>query len=116
MLYKVKRKEGAAGVIELKPLKVDDTTVTGIEVALPKTKLLIVATDVGYIMCGALDIALLNERLQEREIVAARAIGVRTLEDLLAAPLESVTHTAESFGILPGMTGREALRNMLAAN
>ena len=64
-------------------------------------------------MCGALDIALLNERLHDREIVAARAVGVRTIDDLLEAPLESVTHTAEKYGIRPGMTGRAALLQMI---
>ena len=56
-------------------------------------------------MCGALDVALLNERLSDRNIVAARATGVRTIEELLEAPLESVTYTAEDLGIVAGMTG-----------
>lgn len=100
----------------MKPVFVDeDTQVTGIEVKLPKTTLLVLSTDVGYIMCGALDIELLNERLSDRGIVAARAVGVRTLEDLLHAPLESVTHTAKRLGIFPGMTGREALRQMVSS-
>ncbi|MGO4273884.1 DUF1805 domain-containing protein, partial [Paenibacillus sp. TAF58] len=46
-------------------------------------------------------------------IVAARATGVRTIEELLEAPLESVTHTAEDLGIVAGMTGREAILKMM---
>lgn len=88
-------------------------TVLGVEAKLPKTTLLAIMTDKGYIMCGALDVALLNERLKEREIIAGRAVGVRTLEELMEAPLESVTFTAEKLGILPGMKGSEALRRML---
>lgn len=65
------------------------------------------------IMCGALDVALLNERLRDRNIVAARATGVRTIEELLEAPLESVTYTAEDLGIVAGMTGREAILRMM---
>jgi uncharacterized protein YunC (DUF1805 family) len=64
-------------------------------------------------MCGALDVALLNERLSDRNIVAARATGVRTIEELLEAPLESVTYTAEDLGIVAGMTGREAILKMM---
>lgn len=94
-------------------MKIDDDWVIGIEVALPNTNLLIFTTDLGYIMCGALDIDLLNERLRDREIVAARAVGVKTLDDLLEAPLESVTHTAAKHGIEPGMTGRAALQQMI---
>lgn len=89
------------------------TTVLGVEVKLPKTTLLSISTDRGYIMCGALDVALLNSKLKSREIIAGRAVGVRTLEELLDAPLESVTHTAESMGIVPGMRGHEALALML---
>ncbi|MDQ6418307.1 DUF1805 domain-containing protein [Paenibacillus sp. LHD-117] len=88
-------------------------TVLGVEVKLPKTTLLSISTDRGYIMCGALDVTLLNERLSDREIVAGRAVGVRTLEELMNAPLESVTHKAEALGIVVGMKGYEALKRML---
>ncbi|MBA4542166.1 DUF1805 domain-containing protein [Thermoactinomyces daqus] len=100
-------------MIEMKPIDIDGRQVLGIEVKLPKTTLLVITTDKGYIMCGALDIALLNERLSDRNIIAARAVGARTLEQLLDAPLESVTHTAESMGITSGMTGKEALVKMM---
>ncbi|AQS55865.1 YunC family protein [Novibacillus thermophilus] len=100
-------------MVQLKPMKFDNELVMGIEVQLPKTNLLIVATDIGYIMCGALDIDLLNTRLADRDIVAGRAVGVKTMEELLEAPLESVTHSAEKHGIQPGMTGRQAVQKML---
>ncbi|WP_336784660.1 YunC family protein [Paenibacillus sp. MMO-177] len=91
----------------------DGITALGVEVKLPKTTLLSISTDRGYIMCGALDVGLLNDRLKDREIIAGRAVGVRTLEELLAAPLESVTTTAESLGITVGMNGADALRLMI---
>ncbi|TCS96985.1 YunC family protein [Hazenella coriacea] len=100
-------------MVQLKPLEIDGQTVLGIEVKLPKTTLLVITTDQGYIMCGALDVSLLNERLSDRHIVAARALGVRSLDDLLEAPLESVTDTAKMMGIMPGMTGKEALKRMM---
>ena len=64
-------------------------------------------------MCGALDVALLNERLGDRGIVAGRAVGVRTLEELMDAPLESVTVAAEALGITTGMKGADAVRLMV---
>lgn len=100
-------------MVELKPIQVENHMVLGIEVRLPKTTLLVVTTDNGYIMCGALDVGLLNEHLSDRNILAARAVGVKTLEQLLDAPLESVTHTAEEMGIRAGMSGREALLKMI---
>lgn len=88
-------------------------TVIGAEVFLPKTTLLSISTDRGYIMCGALDVGLLNERLKDRQIIAGRAVGVRTLDELLNAPLESITLEAEKIGITVGMKGYDALELML---
>lgn len=96
-------------MMEVKPIVIEGRTVIGVTVELPKTTLIAIATEKGYIMCGALDVSLLNERLKERRIVAGRAVGVRSLDQLLEAPLESVTHEAESLGIVPGMKGRDAL-------
>lgn len=55
----------------------------------------------------------MNERLKERNILAARATGVRTIAELLDAPLESVTDTARAMGIEPGMLGRDAILRMV---
>jgi len=96
-------------VIDVHPIEINGRTFLGIQVELPKTNLLAVTGDNGYIMCGALDVALLNTRLKERRIVAARAVGVRTLEELLEAPLESVTEEAKKRGIRIGMKGKDAL-------
>jgi uncharacterized protein YunC (DUF1805 family) len=100
-------------MIEMKPILLDGHQVTAISVQLPKTNLLAVTTEKGYIMCGALDVALLNERLASRGIVAGRALGVRSIEQLLEAPLESVTTAAAELGISPGMKGKDALLLML---
>lgn len=105
---------GGSSMMRMIPFTLENgETVLGVEVNLPKTNLLAITTDKGYIMCGALDVALLNERLKTREIIAGRAVGVRTLEELMEAPLESVTFTAEKLGIVAGMKGSDALRLML---
>lgn len=100
-------------MMRLEPILLDGHTVLGVEVSLPKTTLLVVSTEIGYIMCGALDVALLNEKLKDRNIVAGRAVGVRTIEDLLSAPLESITYGAKALGVREGMTGKDALLKML---
>ena len=81
------------------------------EVQLPKTTLLIVSNDVGYIMCAAVDIDFFNNtpKLREREIIAGRAEGVRTLEELLNAPMAKLTIAAQNLGITEGTIGRDAL-------
>lgn len=80
---------------------------------MPKTTLLTISNERGYIMCGALDIELLNRKLSDRKIIAGRAVGVRTIDDLLKAPLESVTYEAQKHGIVQGTIGEEALLKMV---
>ncbi|WP_394139663.1 YunC family protein [Cytobacillus oceanisediminis] len=100
-------------MIDLKPIDIDGHIFLSVSVQLPKTNLLVVTNDKGYIMCGALDIGLLNEKLKDRKVIAGRAVGVKTIEQLLNAPLESVTYEAEELGIHKGTIGREALLKML---
>lgn len=103
-------------MISLSPIILDGLPFTGVSVKLPKTTLLTVSNEVGYIMCGALDVGLLNEVLAERKIVAGRAVGVKTIDELLRAPLESVTIEAQKYGIEVGMIGEEALLKMKQLN
>jgi uncharacterized protein YunC (DUF1805 family) len=100
-------------LINLSPITIDNHPFNAVTVLLPKTTLLVVMNDKGYIMCGALDVALLNERLRDRKIIAGRAVGVKTIEELLNAPMESITVEAEKLGIQKGMIGRDALLRMV---
>ncbi|MDI2586814.1 MULTISPECIES: YunC family protein [unclassified Psychrobacillus] len=100
-------------MINLEPINIEGHTFLSISVELPKTNLLVVSNDKGYIMCGALDVALLNEKLKDRKVLAGRAVGVKTIEQLLNAPLESITFEAEERGITKGMIGKEALLKMI---
>lgn len=100
-------------MVTLVPIHIDGLVATAVTVALPKTNLIAVTTDKGYIMCGALDVPSLNERLAERRIIAGRAFGVRSVDDLLEAPLVDVTEAARDLGISPGMKGRDALKLMM---
>jgi uncharacterized protein YunC (DUF1805 family) len=100
-------------MITLAPIVIEGHTFNGVTVLLPKTTLLTISSDKGYIMCGALDVGLLNDKLADRQIIAGRAVGVRTIEQLLEAPLESVTLEAEKRGIFKGTIGKDALLKML---
>ncbi|MCM3099330.1 YunC family protein [Priestia megaterium] len=100
-------------MITLEPIVIEGHTFNAVTVLLPKTTLLTISSDKGYIMCGALDVGLLNDKLADRQIIAGRAVGVRTIEQLLEAPLESVTLEAEKRGIFKGTIGKDALLKML---
>ncbi|KMK77643.1 YunC family protein [Alkalihalobacillus pseudalcaliphilus] len=99
-------------MLEMNPVTINGETFLAITLKLPKTNFMAVTNEVGYIMCGALDVGLLNAKLKERKIVAGRAVGVRTIEQLLEAPLESITYEAEALGITVGMKGKDALLKM----
>ncbi|AOZ89433.1 hypothetical protein BK049_12475 [Bacillus xiamenensis] len=100
-------------MVNLTPITIDGHSFTAVTVKLPKTNFMAVTNEHGYIMCGALDVGLLNEKLADRGIIAGRAVGVRTIEQLLDAPLESVTYAAEALGIHAGTIGRDALLKMV---
>ena len=109
----MKEKERRNEMIDVTPIDINGHTFLSISVQLPKTNLLVVTSDKGYIMCGALDVSLLNEKLKDRKIIAGRATGVKTIEQLLEAPLESVTYEAEAYGIYKGMIGKDAMLKMI---
>lgn len=98
-------------MITVNPLEIEGMQFTAVSVELPKTTLLTISNEVGYIMCAALDVAIFNEvpKLMERNVIAGRAMGVRTIEQLLDAPLEKVTDASREYGWKEGMTGRDAL-------
>ena len=100
-------------MVSIEPVMIDGHMFVASTVRLPTTTLLTLSNDRGYIMCGALDVGLLNSKLKDRGIIAGRAIGVRTIDQLLDAPLESVTFAAREIGITPGTIGREALLKMI---
>lgn len=105
--------KGVLTIVSIEQIELDGHFFTAVTVHLPKTTLLTISNENGYIMCGALDIGLLNSRLKDRKIIAGRAVGVKTIDELLLAPLESVTYEAEKLGITKGMIGKDALLKMI---
>src|SRR5690554_7613399 len=83
-------------------------------IKLSKTTLLIIANDVGYFSCRAIDGDVLYQEphLKAREVVCGCASGVKTIEELLNAPLLKVTDKAKKLGITEGMIVREALMKL----
>ena len=101
-------------MFQAKKIQIEGHEFIAYEVFLPQTTLLIVTNDVGYIMCAAVDIDFFNNtpKLVARKIIAGRAEGVRTIDELLNAPLAKLTIAAEELGIQAGTIGRDALLQM----
>lgn len=100
------------GLVEMRPITIGNSQFTAITVKLPKTNFMAITGENGYIMCGALDVTLLSTYLADRQIMAARALGIKTIDELLEAPLESVTQEAENVGVTAGTLGKDALLKM----
>ncbi|KKE79552.1 DUF1805 domain-containing protein [Oceanobacillus caeni] len=99
-------------MVTVEPIEIEGKHFVATTVKLPKTTLLSVSNDVGYIMCAALDVDFfdVNPKLKERKVIAGRAEGVRSIDQLLNAPLAKITDASrEEFGWEIGMTGKEAL-------
>jgi uncharacterized protein YunC (DUF1805 family) len=100
-------------VIRIQPVHLERGIAVGVLVELPKTRALSISTEKGYVMCGLLDVPFLDELHSDRQVVAARVVGVREIDDLLEARIRDCTAAAAKLGVRPGMTGREALDLML---
>jgi uncharacterized protein YunC (DUF1805 family) len=88
---------------------IDGKKGNGVEITLPKAPLVLVSGKDGFVMCGYLNV----EVADRLGVAAAMVRGVASVNDLLAAKVESFTKAAASKGITAGMTGREALAKLL---
>jgi uncharacterized protein YunC (DUF1805 family) len=84
---------------------IDGNLAAGYVVDLPGAPLVAAKTAKGFVMCGFLDIRSANKF----GVPAAVVRGVKTVEELLSKPVSDVSLAAESLGVRPGMSGREAL-------
>lgn len=100
-------------MVELDTVKIGDRQCNAVTVRLPKTTVLTVATDRGYIMCGMLAIERLDNLRPERSIISARVTHVKTIAELLDGTVDAVSRAARELGVREGMTGRQALEKML---
>ncbi|MGB3908359.1 MAG: DUF1805 domain-containing protein [Methanomethylovorans sp.] len=80
----------------------------GLHIEMQHASLIVVKADLGFVMCGYLDMAT-AEMLGD---VAARTSGVSTLDDVLTAEVKSVTPKAKELGIVAGMKVADALELM----
>jgi len=100
-------------MFSLKKIDINSNIAYGYYIEMPKTLVLAIVADKGYLMCGVLDIKNLDMKLPEKKIIAARVTKVKSWENMLEAKVELATKEAKKLGIVEGKTtGREALEKM----
>jgi len=70
-----------------------------------KTNILLIKAAGGFLGCGYFDVSVAN-RVGD---AAAIVTGVKTIEEMLAAPVVRVSDRARDAGVKEGVSGREAL-------
>ncbi len=86
-------------------LNLDGQLFETVHVPTEKTNILLVkAPGGGFVGCGYFDIAVANRVGDAVAIVT----GVKTIEEVLAAPIVRLSDKAREAGVVEGMTGREA--------
>lgn len=91
-------------------LTLDGTTYESVHVPTEKTNILLVKAAGGFVGCGYFDVAVANRVGDAVAIVT----GVKTIDDLLAAPVVRMSDKARELGVAEGMSGRDALMRLKA--
>ncbi len=89
---------------------INGTVFNKIRVDLPKTNLIIITSDKGFLMCGALNVNIYNsDKLKDRKVLCGSVLGVKTYDDLLKGKLHEVSDAFKELGAYPGMRVSDAL-------
>ncbi|MCI5778784.1 MAG: DUF1805 domain-containing protein [Lentisphaeria bacterium] len=86
----------------------DGLTFEGNSIALFGAKLLVVKARRGMLGCGYLNVAAAEKLGHALAVVT----GVSCYDDMLHAEVKQVSSEARNLGVVPGMTGAEALKTM----
>lgn len=92
-------------------LILDGTTFESVHVPTEKTNILLVRAAGGFVGCGYFDVGVANRVGDAVAIVT----GVKTIDELLAAPIVRLSDKARELGVAEGMSGREALMRLKVA-
>ncbi|OQA91962.1 MAG: hypothetical protein BWY26_00596 [Elusimicrobia bacterium ADurb.Bin231] len=82
--------------------------ISGFEINLRNSVLVLAKTDKGYVMCGYLNL----EAAEKFKDAACVVKGIKDIPGLLSGKVADLTTEAKKIGIVCGMTGKEALEKM----
>lgn len=90
-------------------IRYSDVKLKYVDIDMDNTSILIIEGYNAFAMCGALNVDVYNsEKMMDRKVICMRAVGVRTIEALLDAKVESCSNYAISKGIEKDMLIRDA--------
>ncbi len=93
-------------------LNLDGTTYETVHIPTEKTNILLVKAAGGFLGCGYFDVNVANRVGDAVAIVT----GVKTIDEVLAAPVVRLSDRAHELGITEGMSGRDALKLLNKTN
>lgn len=99
-------------MITINSLDVNGIIFTGIHLELPGENVFIIMNEIGYIMSTTFEIYVTYQKTSHHTMVAGFTKEVKTVDDLLYAPLEKITDAAKRRGWFVGMRGKDALINI----
>ena len=85
---------------------IDGTTYEAVHIPTEKTNILLVKAAGGFLGCGYFDVNVANRVGDAVAIVT----GVKTIDEVLAAPVVRLSDRAREAGVTEGMIGRDALK------
>lgn len=90
-------------------IKYSNVRLKYVDIDMDNTSILILEGYNAFAMCGALNVDVYNtEKMIDRKVICMRAVGVRTIEALLDAKVESCSDYAKSKGIQKDMLIKDA--------
>lgn len=89
-----------------KTIELDGIELEAIRVPLLQGTLILIKNTRGVLSCGYLNLETADRIGEALAIVT----GVKNFDDMLQARVQKVSQAAARLGVLPGMTGQEALR------
>jgi uncharacterized protein YunC (DUF1805 family) len=87
-------------------LTIDGITFESVHIPTEKTNILLVKAAGGFLGCGYFDVNVANRVGDAVAIVT----GVKTIDEVLSAPVVRLSDRARELGVIEGMSGRDALK------
>ena len=90
-------------------IRIDGHEFTGYQIPTEHGTILLLQGARGFLGCGYFNIETANKMREHVAIVR----GVKTFDDMLAAPVAACSSAAANLGLRPGMSGRDALLKLV---